>query len=533
MIRSNGSRLAFLILLYLLTFAGRVFPQRSFSTNYFSIQLDKKGYITSMKNTSVTPNREFSPGNKPSPLLCLYDSEKDNYFYPVTASYFPGGVRLRYQNGSIATIHLNTVNSQYFKFTLQDVVPRNGIDVVQWGPFHTNITNLFGEVIGVARDTSSAINFAIGALALNDATIGGAAANQGDASPFQYIIHSPDTILYPLPPTLHEGQVFPIGGDGISDVAFYSHPEEYYRIVYGDAAIVDIAGRISVQYQARDRRKPRLIQFSLIPQLPTNAPIHQQVQAVPGVDIKGSSIAFYGSPDSLALLGVIKTIVLTERLPYPVYAINGSSSAIWVKDPARYTPDVMTEGKLFDSTISYVRQMGFKAIQAEDLGFFSVNRGNVGHIDGDPVSQRPFHFTSGDKSHKEFTDISNPLGIVIGRHTIAISLPPGTRDVSPMPSDSLNILFTRVLKNTVSAFDSNLVVTDPTYLDEVGGWEGHEPSLNMIKIGKELIHYRGISKSTPYTLQQVTRGYWGTTATAHKAGEQIHKMTPTLGFGYE
>jgi hypothetical protein len=90
---------------------------------------------------------------------------------------------------------------------------------VQWGAYHTNIDNLFGEIIGVARDTSEAVNYAIGMLALNDNTLGGTSETIADAAPFQYIIHSPDQKQYPLPSNLHEGQIFPIGGDGISDVA--------------------------------------------------------------------------------------------------------------------------------------------------------------------------------------------------------------------------------------------------------------------------------------------------------------------------
>lgn len=181
-------------------FSSPVFSQLGLRTAYFSIDLDKNGYITSMKNISVSPNREFSPLDKPSSLLCLYDSKKNKYYFPTHAAYSASRAQLNYDNGSVATINFSIVNNKYIKFVLQDVVPRNGIDVVQWGPYHTNITNLFGEIIGVARDTSQAVNFAIGALALNDTTIGGAANDQADVSPFQYIIHSPDTAHYPLPP---------------------------------------------------------------------------------------------------------------------------------------------------------------------------------------------------------------------------------------------------------------------------------------------------------------------------------------------
>jgi hypothetical protein len=49
----------------------------------------------------------------------------------------------------------------------------------------------------------------------------------GDAALFQYIVHSPDKNRFPLPSNLHEGQLLPIGGNGISDAAFYAHAEAF------------------------------------------------------------------------------------------------------------------------------------------------------------------------------------------------------------------------------------------------------------------------------------------------------------------
>jgi hypothetical protein len=525
---------AFATLIASVLSCGSVIAQRTLGTSYFSVTLDSHGYITSMKNTSVTPNKEFSPSDKPSPLLCLYDSKKNLYYYPSSAVYSADTVRLSYSNGSVATVNISAINNTYFKLVLQDVVPRNGIDVVQWGPYNTSITNLFGEVIGVARDTSETGNFAIGMMALNDTTMSGPANNATDGGVFEYIIHSPDPARFPLPSNLHEGQLFVVGGDGNSDIAFYSHPEEYYRLLDGDGALVDSLGRISIQYHARDRRKKR--SYSQPPNLliAGNSPLnHQDIEPVPYVDIKGSAVAFYGCPDSVAVLGVIKNIVLTEGLPYPAYAINGSTSQVWVKDPARFTPDVCTGGNLFDSTISYVSQLGFKAVHAEDLGFFHVNRGNNGYIDGNPASSFPLHFTAGNKTHKQFTDLSNPLGIYLGRHTICTALPPGTKDVSPVPSDSLCYIIKRVLAKGICATDQNITVVSPAYLNETGSNEGHDASLNVIKIGKELINYVGVTSKPPYTLQNVTRGYWGTVATGHAMGDTIYKIQPTTSGGYD
>jgi len=517
-----------MLILVLFLWSPETKAQWDFNTDYFKIHLDKRGFITSMKNITVKPNHEFSLPDSPSPLLSLYDSKRKVYYEPNHAFCQKNGntITLNYSNGSVAIISL-VPQKKYFRLTLISLSPRNGIDDIQWGSYHTNITNIFGEIIGVARDTSDVVNYAIGILALNDITTGGSSATVGDAAPFQYIIHSPDKTLFPLPPNLHEGQIFPIGGDGISDVAFFSHPEPYYRILYGNAALIDPAGNIFITYHATDRRVKRDIQFSLIPFLPANAPNHQEVQPLPGVDFIGSSIALWGSPDSTALLDVMQNIVVTEGLPYP--KINGK----WVKDPARYIPDASTKGNLFDSTMTYMSQLGFKAVELEDLPYFKVDRGNNGFIDGKNFEKKPLHFTSGDKSHREFTTLSNPRGILIGRHTIATSLAPGTKDASPLPSDSLCYQQLRILTKEIGASDTIIEINDPTYMEEIASWEGHCESLNMIKTGKELIHYAGVSKTKPFILQKVKRGYWGTKATNHPANEPIYKLQVTINYGYD
>lgn len=41
--------------------------QIQLSTDYFKISINKKGFITSMKNITKIPNQEFRPADKPSP----------------------------------------------------------------------------------------------------------------------------------------------------------------------------------------------------------------------------------------------------------------------------------------------------------------------------------------------------------------------------------------------------------------------------------------------------------------------------------
>ncbi len=499
---------------------------KEFSTNYFSIGVDNKGYIRSMKNTTVRPNREFSPTDKPSPLLSLYDSDKRIYYYPENAIYNSSlkKMTLTFTNGSVAEIKILS-QDKYIKLTITSLEPRNNIDAIQWGSYHTNITNLFGEIIGVARDTSKTVNYSIGMLALDDNTIGGTTDLEGDAAPFEYVIHSPDPIKYPLPRHLHEGQIFSLGGNGISDVAFYAHKEPYYRILYGNAATVDANGRISIQYQSRDRRKSRNILYSLIPHMSANIPNHIDVESL-NVDFIGSSIALWGSPDTTALMNVIQNIVLSEGLPYPT--VNGK----WIKDPAAYCPDVMTSGNQYDSIISYTSQLGFKSIHAYDRGFLRPDRGNEGYIDGRDFNRKPFKFESGNKSHKEFAEAAAAKGLMLGRVNITNSLAPKTKDTSPYPSDSLCYQQKRLLMSDLSPEDTIVVVNDPTYMDEIASWQGHVNELNMVKIGKELIHYLGVTTEKPYRLKNVTRGYWDTKPSYHPANDTIYKLQVTTGYGY-
>ncbi len=526
-LKKNG-RGFFLFLLLTLVLGCSQSSKTSFGTNYLKISINNQGLIYSIKDLTKPQPRELSPSDRPSPLLTLYNSKLDTLYRPLSAEFNEPQniIELAYPNNSKAEIRVDP-KDKYLKFTLVSLTNREDIEGVQWGSIHTNITNLFGEIIGVARDTSETVNYAIGMLALDDNTLGGTSRTIGDAAPFQYVIHSPDTIQFPLPEDLYEGQIFTLGGNGISDVAFYAHKEPYYRILYGNAAEIDNKGRISITYNSRDRTKKREVYFSLIPNMQANTPNHLQVEPVPGVNYIGSSVALWGSPDSTALMDVIQDIVLSEGLPYP--KIDGK----WVKDPTAYVPDAITSGGLYDSIVSYTSRLGFKAISLYDQSFLRPDRANEGYIDGKDFEKKPLKLTSGNLSHKEFANMAAKYGLTIGRTPITTSLAPGTKDASPIPSDSLCCQQKRLLVNNISTTDTLIIVDDPKYLDEIASWEGHAENLNMVKIGKELIHYLGISEVEPYRLLNVERGYWGTTPTEHSTNDTICKLQVTINYGYD
>src|SRR5687767_5716930 len=99
-----------------------VYGQLDLATDYFRIHIDGNGFITSMKNITKIPGQEFSPTDKPSPLLCLYNSKKKKYYKPKKATYSngTGTLTLNYANGSIAKVKIET-KTKYFKLTLQSL----------------------------------------------------------------------------------------------------------------------------------------------------------------------------------------------------------------------------------------------------------------------------------------------------------------------------------------------------------------------------------------------------------------------------
>lgn len=519
----------FLILCLALLLAGCASKSAwEFQTDYLKIKIDNKGYITSMENTTVSPVRDFAIPDRPSPVMTLYNTGKKEFYYPTNAVFDNGSkiLSVDFSNGSVAKIAIDA-KDKYIKMTLEDLTPRNGVDDVQWGRYNTGITNLFGDIIGVARDTSATVNYAIGVLALDDNTIGGSPDVEGDAGPTQYVVHSPDPALYPLPDSLHEGQILSLGGDGISDVAFFAYKEPYYRFVVANTAMVDEKGRVYIQYHSRNRTVPRTICYSLLPNKENNEPNHIEVEPIRDVDFIGSSIALWGSPDDKALMDVIQTVVLSENLPYPT--VNGK----WVKDPSAFVPDVICYGNEYDSIISYTNRLGFKAISAYDLGFIRPDRNVGGYIDGKDFSKKSIPCSSGNLSHKEFTDKALAKHILVGRANITNALAPGTKDASPVPSDSVCYQLKRVLKNNISATDTVIEIDNPEYMDEIASWEGHCENLNMVKIGKELIYYSGISDKEPYRLLNVKRGYWNTVPSGHAANDTVYKLQVTLNYGYD
>jgi hypothetical protein len=485
---------------------------RTLQTRDATIQIDARGFITSL--VSRQSGKEYSPPGHPSPLLSLHESNQPNerLVLPTSATVVPGKeeIELKYPSGAAAVVKA-AAKGNYFRFQLVALTPRGDVDNIVWGPLHTKVSKLIGDLIGVVRDD----DWAIGMYGLDDNTIAGPVVDS-DCFGMGYYIHSTDPVKCPLPPQYKEGQWFNIGGNGVNDVAFYSHPEDYFQYVGGTGAKLEPEFGSTVAYHARDRRKSYTHLYSLLPGFQRSRPRHQVSDPVEGVDFMSSAVALYACPDDQGL-ATIEKIIMAEGLPHIV--IDGK----WIRDPSTFGVTLNWAGP-YDKCIEYAKALGVTDISRETGEFYPClgnnwSAGKVGFKNRPPMS------------FKEFTAEAHKHGLSNGGlHTLTMFLQGGiSHDVTPVPSERLQTVCRTKLAKDISATDTEIVVTDPSFLAEKGTWPW--PDQNYLRIGGEMLMYDGISETSPWTLKHVQRGH-ASKAAAHKAGDELVKLQQNCYNGF-
>lgn len=476
-------------------------------TRHMTMDINEKGHIIHLREKGT--NKDYSPKKHPSPLLNLYKGKE--YIHPISAKYNKDKkeISLKYNNGSTAVIKAE-LKDDYIRFQLLSLAPRNGVDHIVWGPYRTTISKTLGEIISVVRDD----HYAIGILGLNDNTTSGPPCD-GEMYQLCYIIHSPDPVKYPVPAHLKEGQRFRIGGDGINDVAFYSHPEEYYRYMSGNGAALHPEFGSSIVMHSRDRSRPKSILYPEFNDFPSvKSPRHMDLELV-DEDFIGSAIAFYGCPDDKGL-NVLEKIVKSEGLPYI------TRDGKWIKDPGSFRTDIAWHGP-HDKLLEYALQLNIKGVQDEGMGEYYVNpadrwAGKQATLNGKKIPL------------SEYTKTLNEHGIAYGLHTLTEFVQPHSSDVTPIPNKDLCTVLKTKLTQAAGSSDTNLLVSDISYLNEKGSWDDN--GTNVLRIGSELIQYEGVTTTKPYTLTGVRRGAYNTQATSHWPGEEVAKLQVNCYHGF-
>lgn len=479
-----------------------------FSTAYARITLDSRGFITSLVASKA--GKEYVPRGRPSPLMSLHVAGQPAaaLVRPVTARLSPNrkSIALTYPNRAVATVSI-AAKDGYFRFQLDRLVNRGKVDAVVWGPLDTTISRRIGDLIGVVRDDE----FAIGMFGLEDNTVLGTL----EPSPgFFYTVHSSDPQKFPVPAHLKEGQRFPVGGDGVNDVAFYSKPEEYFQMLTWMGAVLRPEFGSTIAYHAVDRRRPRVIQSpGAMPGQKFHPVRHMVTTPVPGVDFVGSALALYACPDEKGL-GVLEQIFRKEGLPFIT-----DDDGTWIRNPKAVRPTLFWNGPV-DKCIDYAKAMGFKDV-SRDTGEFYPSFADkwVGRVtkEGKALSYREF----GEECHKAGLHHG-------GLHTLHLFLQPGiSTHVSPVPSEHLATVCRVKLAKDISSTATEIVVDEPSFLAEKGCSETNglpEDKINYVRVGAEMMTYDSISASAPWTLKGVKRGVMGSKPLAHRAGDELAKL---------
>ena len=228
------------------------------------------------------------------------------------------------------------------------------------------------------------------------------------------------------------------------------------------------------------------------------------VKALKGETVVGSKIAIFSCKESITF-NRLEQIEIAENLPHPT--ING----VWFKKSNLYGKSYMISSygeKDIDEMIGYTKRAGLVSLYHEgpfkSWGNFVLN---------------PEQFPNGKDGLKNCVDKAHAAGLYLGMHTLTNFINTNDPYVSPLPDNRLSLTGTSTLNRNIDADQNTIEVASPEYFNDEKG-----NNLHTVKIGSELIRYKSVSSTAPYLLVDCQRGAFGTTRSAHQAGEQVGKL---------
>jgi hypothetical protein len=228
------------------------------------------------------------------------------------------------------------------------------------------------------------------------------------------------------------------------------------------------------------------------------------VKALKGETVVGSKIAVFSCKEAQTF-DRLEQIDIAENLPRP--KVNG----VWFKKSNLYGKSYMISSygeKDIDEMIGYTKRAGLVSLYHEgpfkSWGNFVLN---------------PEQFPNGKNGLKNCVDKAHAAGLFLGMHTLTNFINTNDPYVSPVPDNRLSFTGTSTLNRNIDADQNIIEVISPEYFNDEKG-----NNLHTVKIGSELIRYKSVSSTAPYLLLDCQRGAFGTTRSAHQAGDQVGKL---------
>lgn len=243
--------------------------------------------------------------------------------------------------------------------------------------------------------------------------------------------------------------------------------------------------------QARARTIPVWDQYKDVP-----------VGALPGFRLEGSALALFGAaPDRvLPLIGVIEE---AEGLPHPM--IDGE----WIKtSKAPGRPYLIADfgEATVDALLEYARRLGFPAL------YHSGPFRTWGHFD--LLEDR---FPNGRAGFKACVDKGRALGLRVGAHTLTNFITTNDPFVTTDANRGLMGAGAARLLREVDASATEIAV-------DRGDLFRRPSTLKSVLIGTEIVRFRDVAGTGPYTLTDCVRGAFGTPAAAHDRGGEVRML---------
>jgi hypothetical protein len=154
----------------LLLFQQTLRAQQEYRNKTFSIRIDNKGRVISIKNSGSI--KEYAVAAEPGFLLQTVEHGKT--IAPVSAVLSRDAITIFFPEGRSAKIKPEVKNS-YIRFSV--TAASIGIDALIWGPINTTIADTISNAVGVVRTDG----FALGIQCLNKKTSGGELVNDEGA----------------------------------------------------------------------------------------------------------------------------------------------------------------------------------------------------------------------------------------------------------------------------------------------------------------------------------------------------------------
>lgn len=283
----------------------------------------------------------------------------------------------------------------------------------------------------------------------------------------------------------------------VKTVGGYPVKEEGFEFGRGRTAEYKEWGSILQAYSI-DRSKKRSITVwnGQWPNMP--------VEPIKGETVIGSRIALFGCAEK-ETLNRIGDIEIAEGLPHPM--IDGVWSKISPQTGRSYLISDYSESTI-DELLGYTKRANLMTLYHMEIfdswGHYEINRKD---------------FPNGIEGLRNCVAKAKAMGIRLGAHTLTNFINTNDPYVTPVPDSRLVKTGSGVLTAGISESEKNILVSTPEYFNNENANQ-----LHTIVIDNELIRYRTVTASEPYTLLDCVRGAFGTKPASHSKNAVVGKL---------